>query len=157
MTGQNNTTPSDAHASRLNSLVNEAQELMDQLCTLSEGQSKAIESGDIAQIVEVVSSREPVVLGLVSVGEEIAAFIQDPGMIASVHDTDRKEALGRIASIEQAMKRLREQDAQDQHMMESARDKLAQQISGTGANQNALRAYSNRSSTPNPILQDREG
>ncbi len=157
MTGQKNTTPSNAHASRLNSLVDEAQELMDQLCALSEGQSKAIESGDVAKIVEVVSSREPVVLGLVSVGEEIAAFIQDPRMIASVHEQDRKDALGRIASIEQMMKRLREQDAQDQKMMESARDKLAEQISGTGAHQNALRAYSSRSSTPNPIMQDREG
>ena len=150
-------TPGDAHAARLNSLVDEAQALMDQLCTISNGQSEAIQAGDVAQIVEIVTIREPVVRGLVCVGEEIGAFIEDPKMIAQVSDADRSEALKRISLIEHTMKRLRERDDQDQKLMESARDTLADQLASMGTNQNALRAYSSRPSTPNPILQDRQG
>lgn len=147
----------DAHSTRLSTLVDEAQSMMDQLCTLSAGQSEAIQSGDIARVVEIVVGREPVVQNIVRVGEEIGAFIADPAMISTISDEDRASALKRISSIEHAMKRLRERDAQDQRLMEMARDGLADQLAEMGAGQNALRAYSKRSGTPNPILQDRQG
>jgi hypothetical protein len=157
MTRSTHTQGFDAYSARLNALVDEAQVLMDQLCSISEGQGDAIKSGDIAQVVEIVVNREPVVQSIVRVGEEIGAFIADPSMIDRVDDADRAAALGRISSIEHAMKRLRERDAKDQQLMEEARDGLADQLAGMGTNQNALRAYSNRTGTPNPILQDRQG
>lgn len=144
-------------SSRLDSLVDQAQVLMDQLCAASEGQSRAIESGDVAQVVEIVANREPIVRGLVNVGEEIGAFIQDPEMLALVGEPERDDALKRIALIEHAMKRLRERDAHDQRLMENARNQMAEQLSSVGTNQNALRAYSGRTGSPNPILQDRQG
>ena len=144
-------------ASRLSSLVDEASSLMDQLSTLSEAQRESVTKGDVEQIIEVVSAREPVVRQIVRVGEEIGAFINDPKMVSRLSDTDRDAALKRIALIEHAMKRLRERDAQDQVRMEEARDGLANQLSGMGAGQSALRAYSTKAKTPNPILQDRKG
>lgn len=157
MTKSTDTTHFPTNAARLGSLVDEAQSLMDQLCAISTGQSEAIEVGDVAQIVEIVVKREPVVQGLVSVGEEIGAFIENPDAIAKVSTQERDEAMRRIALIEHAMKRLRERDAHDQKQMEAARDKMAGQLASMGTNQNALRAYSSRTGTPNPILQDREG
>ncbi len=157
MTKPDLTPKLNAPGARLHSLVDQAQILMDQLTVLSDGQSEAIEGGDVAQIVEIVSKRDPVVHGLVNVGEEIGAFIEDPEMIAKVSDNERSKAMARIASIEHAMKRLRERDAQDQVQMKATRDAMAEQLSNMGTNQSALRAYSGRPSTPNPILQDRQG
>ena len=142
---------------RLNALVDEAAMLMDQLGAISTDQHQAVESGDVAQIVEVVSKREPIIRGLVCVGEEIEAFINNPQAIASVGKDACADALDRIAKIEHAMKKLRERDARDQKRMESTRDALAEQLGSMGKGKNALRAYTSRSSTPNPILQDRQG
>ena len=144
-------------SARLDSLVDQAQDLMGQLSAVSNGQGMAIESGDIAKVVEIVTIREPIVRGLVNVGEEIGAFIQDPKMISKMSQRDQDGALKRIALIELAMKRLREQDAKDQGLMEAARDAMANELASMGTNQSALRAYSGRSATPNPILQDRQG
>lgn len=161
MTKSTNTHDSDVPAgtqtARLSSLVDQAKTLMDQLCDISSTQSDAIKSGDIDQIVEIVTKREPMVRGLVCIGEEIGVFISDPKMIGAVDDTQRSDALNRIASIEQSMKELREHDAQDQKLMESTRDGLADQLASMGAGMNALRAYTSRTATPNPILQDRQG
>ena len=148
------THPSSA---RLHSLIDEAQVFMDQLGSMGEQQSQAIESGDVVQILELVNSREPIVRGLVCVGEEIGAFIQDPSTLSKVSEQQRKDAMDRIAKIEHAMKRLRERDTRDQELMGSVRDQMASQLASMGTNQNALRAYSTRSGTPNPILQDRQG
>lgn len=144
-------------SSRLHSLIDEAQVFMDQLGSMSEKQSQAIDSGDVVQILELVNSREPIVRGLVCVGEEIGAFIQDPSALSKVSEQQREDAMDRIAKIEHAMKRLRERDARDQELMGSVRDQMASDLASMGTNQNALRAYSTRSGTPNPILQDRQG
>ena len=157
MTKQAQNLGQEPHGTRLNSLVDEAQALMDQLGAISDGQHYAIRSGDIAQVLEVISKREPVVNGLVSVGEEIEAFIKDPGMLAKVPSDERSAALERITLIEIAMGKLREHDAQDQKIMESTRDGLASQLAGMGTGKSALRAYSSRTSTPNPTLHDRQG
>jgi flagellar biosynthesis/type III secretory pathway chaperone len=144
-------------SARLNALVDEASLLMDQLGAISADQHQAVESGDVAQIVEIVSKREPIIRGLVCVGEEIEAFINNPQAIASVGKDVCADALDRIARIEHAMKKLREHDAQDQKRMESTRDTLAEQLGTMGKGKKALRAYTSRTSTPNPILQDRQG
>ena len=142
---------------RLDSLIEQAQSLMAQLVTLSKDQSQVIESGDVAQIIEIVSLREPVVQGLVSVGEEIGAFIENKQAMESLQSKDRDEAFSRIASIEETMKLVRDRDAQDQRAMEKARDSMSGQLAVMGTNRSALKAYSSRSGTPGPILQDREG
>ena len=142
---------------RFDALVDEAQELIDSLSVLSGQQRHAIEGGDVAQIVEAVAQREPVVRAIVRVGEELAAFIEDPKALAGIDEQHRTQALLRIAGIEHAMKRLRERDAQDQQQMERTRTQLARQLAGMGAGKTALRAYSSRSQTPDPIMQDREG
>jgi len=147
----------DAHYERINSLIDQAQKLMDRLCAIGEEQRDAIRSGEVDRMVEMVATREPIVRTLVRVGEEIGAFLEDPGMVSRLSDTDRVNALGRIDSIRQVMESLRARDEQDQKLMEKTRDGLADQLATTGTNQSALRAYSGRSSTPNPILQDRQG
>ncbi len=156
----NRSNPS-AHSSlesaRLNSLVEKAKVLMDQLSAIAVRQTDAIESGDIEQIVEIVTKREPVVRGLVCVGEEIDAFISNPEAIALVNERERSKAFDRISSIEHAMRKLRERDVQDQKLMESTRDRLADELGSMGTGMSALRAYTTRSATPNPILQDRQG
>lgn len=157
MTKISKKTGATPHESRLAFLVDEASMLMDQLNSLSETQRESVNTGDVEQIVQVVQAREPVVRHIVRVGQEIGAFIENPEMISKLSDSDRDEALKRISAIEHAMKRLRERDAQDQSLMEQARDGLANQLSGMGAGQSALRAYSTRTTTPNPILQDRKG
>ena len=143
--------------SRLGSLLDEAGELMDQLQAVGDQQRHAIESGQVAQIVEVVAKREPLVQSMIRVGEELGAFIEDPETKSDLPDRTLNAALKRIAGYEHTMKRLREQDARDQLQMEKTRDQLASQLAGMGSGQNALRAYSTRTPTPNPILQDREG
>lgn len=150
-------TNKPVNQARLTTLVDQAGELMNQLSTISDGQSEAIKAVDVERIVEYVARREPVVGQLVTVGEEIAAVIQSIDGGQRKPDSSHKAALTKIASIEHAMKRLREQDTRDQQMMEAAREKLAGQLASTGTNQNAMRAYSSRPSTPNPTLQDRQG
>jgi flagellar biosynthesis/type III secretory pathway chaperone len=157
MTDPVNINVNDSHRSRLHFLVDEAQVLMDRLCDISQQQSQAIEAGEVEQIIEIVTIREPVIRNIVRVGEEIGAFIQDPDSIKQVDRVQRDEALNRIASIEHAMKRLRERDANDQILMEKVRDAMADQLAGLGNGKNALQAYAARPNTPNPILQDREG
>ena len=142
--------------SRLNGLVDQAGELMDQLAEISAGQSEAIQAVDVERVVDFVSRREPIVRRLVVVGEEIAAVIEAIDGGGQSH-SEHQDALLKITSIEHAMKRLREQDARDQQLMEEARDRLASQLASTGTNQSALRAYSSRGGTPNPVLQDRQG
>tara|TARA_R110002072_G_scaffold42064_19_gene118446 strand:+ start:30845 stop:31330 length:486 start_codon:yes stop_codon:yes gene_type:complete len=161
MTGSAHSQENNAHATpqaaRLSSLVDEAQGLMDELVSISVGHTDAIKGGDVAKIVEIVSTREPIVASLVRVGEEIGAFIADPDAIAKVGDAECEQAFKRIGAIEHTMKRLRERDAQDQILMESARDQLAGQLAGMGTGKTALRAYKPNQGTPNPILQDRQG
>ena len=142
---------------RLQSLIDEAQSLMDKLDSLSEGQRDAIESGDVDQIVEIIKSREPIVRGLVCVGEEIGVLIDNPKMLGAIEQSQRKNALDRIALIEESMTKLRKRDQEDQILMETTRDRIAEQLSGMGNNQSALRAYSSKAKTPNPILHDRQG
>ena len=124
----------DLLAARLEALLAETGSLVDQLEAVGDQQHHAIESGQVRQIVEIVETREPLVRSLVRVGEELNAFI-----------------------YEHTMKRLRERDAQDQQCMEQARDQIASQLAGMGSGKHALRAYSTRSQTPNPIMQDRRG
>ncbi|MGV6814881.1 MAG: hypothetical protein ACWA5W_07740 [Phycisphaerales bacterium] len=144
-------------ADRLGSLIEQADSLMGQLKSLSKEQALVIESGDVAQIIEMVSLREPIVQGLVLVGEEIGAFIENTEAMAQLSAAQRREALSQIAAIEGSMKEVRQQDERDQAAMEKVRDAMADQMSMMGAGQNALRAYSSRPSAPNPILQDRQG
>lgn len=151
-------TPESAgSSSRLNSLVDQAGSLMDQLSEMSETQSQAIQAVDIDKIVEYVSRREPVIGQLVIVGEEIEAIISTIDQRNQSSSVSYKAALAKITTIEHAMKRLREQDARDQQSMEAAREKLSDQMASSGTNQSALRAYSAKPATPNPILQDRQG
>ncbi len=161
MTSSTDTPNPSAHngfeSSRLDSLVAKAKTLMDRLCAIADGQTQAIESGEIEQIVEIVAQREPVVRELVRVGEELDAFLSDSQAMDLINQDDRVRAFEQIGSIEQAMKKLRQRDAQDQKLMESTRDRLADQLSSMGTGMTALRAYTSRVSTPNPILQDRQG
>jgi flagellar biosynthesis/type III secretory pathway chaperone len=143
--------------SRLDSLLTEAGDLIDQLQAVGAEQRHAVESGQVQQIVEVVAKREPIVQSMIRIGEELGAFIENPTTKETIPDRILNGALLRIAGYEHAMKRLREQDAKDQVLMEQARDKLAAQLAGMGSGQSALRAYSTRSVKPNPIMQDRKG
>ncbi len=142
---------------RIDALLDEAQGLIDRLRVVSDHQQGAVESGDVARIVEVVSQREPLVSSIVRVGEEIGAFIENRELMALVPEPSRSEALRRISGFEHAMKLLRERDARDQRLMEQARDRLAGQLSGMSHGKSALRAYSTRARTPDPIMQDRRG
>ncbi|HSG63805.1 MAG TPA: flagellar export chaperone FlgN [Gammaproteobacteria bacterium] len=144
-------------AARLDALLEEAGTLVDQLEAVGEQQHHAIESGQVHQIVEIVETRDPLVRSLVRVGEELNAFIEDGDARACLDDDVMERALRRIAIYEHTMKRLRERDAKDQQLMEQARDKIASQLASMGSGKNALRAYSSRSTTPNPIMQDRRG
>jgi len=157
LSSTNLSTPGEQDSSRLQSLVDEAKSLLDKLNSLSDGQRDAIESGDVEQIVEIVTCREPIVRGLVCVGEEIGAFIENPDTIGQIGQAERQIALDRIVLIENDMAKLRERDQQDQVLMQTTRDRIAEQLSGMGNNQTALRAYSSKANTPNPILHDREG
>ena len=155
-----NQTPEDHAAmleARLESLLEETGTLVEQLEAVSAQQQHAIESGQVQQIVEVVAKREPIVKGLVRVGEELGAFIEDPTARDTLGEQVFNGALRRIASYEHTMKRLRERDAQDQERMQLTRDQLASQLASMGSGRSALRAYSVRSQTPNPIMQDRRG
>lgn len=143
--------------SRLESLLDEAGVLVDQLQAVGAEQRHAVESGQVQQIVEVVAKRDPIVQSMIRVGEELGAFIEDPTTKTTICEQTLNGALLRIAGYEHTMKRLREQDARDQAQMEQTRDKLAAQLAGMGSGKSALRAYSSRSSTPNPIMQDKRG
>ena len=143
--------------SRLQSLLDETGDLVDQLQAVGAEQRHAIESGQVQQIVEVVAKRDPIVQSMIRVGEELGAFIENPETKAALPEQTLNGALLRIAGYEHTMKRLREQDANDQRLMEQTRDKLASQLAGMGSGKNALRAYSTRSQSPNPILQDKRG
>jgi hypothetical protein len=160
-TTQGNTSPNEDHAamlqSRLESLLEEAGTLIDQLEAVGARQRQAVESEQVQQIVEIVSIREPIVQGMIRVGEELGAFIEDPGTRTTLGQQTLERALRRIASFEHAMKLMRERDAQDQQHMEQTREKLAVQLAGTGTGRNALRAYSTRNQQPNPIMQDKRG
>lgn len=147
----------DLLAARLEALLAETGSLVDQLEAVGDQQHHAIESGQVRQIVEIVETREPLVRSLVRVGEELNAFIEDRDARTALGDEIMERALRRIAIYEHTMKRLRERDAQDQQCMEKARDQIASQLAGMGSGKNALRAYSTRSQTPNPIMQDRRG
>lgn len=142
---------------RLGAMVDEAQVLIDQLGLISEQQQGAIREGDVQRIVEVVTQRDPLVRRLVDVGGDIGALIENKPLMGSVSDTLREQLMRRIANIEHAMKKIRERDARDQQVMESARDSIAKQLAGMGAGRTALRAYSSKHGTPNPTMQDRRG
>lgn len=142
---------------RVEALLDEAQALIDRLGLISASQRDAVESGDVVRIVEVVAQREPLVRAIVRVGEEIGALVENPRLVAMLPDDQRTGALGRIGALEHTMKHLREQDAHDQQLMERARDRLAEQLSGMGTGKTALKAYSARPANPNPTMQDRRG
>ncbi|MBO6738863.1 MAG: hypothetical protein JJ916_03295 [Phycisphaerales bacterium] len=143
--------------SRLDALLEETGTLVEQLEAVGAEQRHAVESGQVQQIVEVVAKRDPLVQSIIRVGEELGAFIEDPETKATISPHVLNAALLRIAGYEHTMKRLREQDAQDQQVMEQTRDKLASQLSGMGSGQHALRAYSTRPKSPNPTMQDKRG
>ncbi len=151
----------DDHSSllhaRLEALLTHAGTLIEQLEAVGNQQRHAIESEQVQQIVEVVAIREPIVRGMVEVGEELGAFIEDPATRSTLGKATLERALRQVASFEHAMKRMRERDAQDQERMEQTRNKLAQQLAGTGTGKSALRAYSTKTATPNPIMQDKRG
>ena len=150
----------DEHAmlqSRLDALIEETGTLVEQLEAVGAQQRHAIESGQVQQIVEVVAKRDPLVRSIIRVGEELGAFIEDPKTKQTLSEQALNGALLRIAGFEHTMKRLREQDAKDQLLMEQARDKIATQLAGMGSGQSALRAYSSKSKATNPIMQDKRG
>lgn len=143
--------------SRLDSLLTEAGDLIDQLQAVGAEQRHAVESGQVQQIIEVVAKREPIVQSMIRIGEELGAFIEDPTTKQTIPERVLNGALLRIAGYEHTMKRLREQDAKDQLLMEQARDKIASQLAGMGSGQSAMRAYSSKSKATNPIMQDKRG
>lgn len=147
----------EALCARLDSLLGEAATLIDQLQGVGAEQRLAVESGQVSQIVEVVAKREPIVRSIVRVGEELGAFIENPASKGGVGEKALNAALLQIAGFEHTMKRLREQDHEDQAKMERSRDQLAAQLSSMSTGQSALRAYSSRTPAPNPTMQDRRG
>lgn len=144
-------------AARIDDLIEGARSLLDRLSIIADEQRTAIAEGDVPRIVEIVGQREPLIRQLVRVGEEIGAVIEAPETAGELSAVQREDALSRISGIEHTMKRLREQDAHDQELMENTRDRLAAQLAGMGTGRNALKAYSTRSVAPNPIMQDRKG
>ncbi len=144
-------------ASRLEVLLEQAGELIEQLETISEQQRHAIESAQVSQIVEVVANRDPLVQSMLRVGEELRTYIEDERVRSVVGVSVMENALHRVASFEHKMKHLRERDARDQELMERTRDALARQLSGMNSGTSALRAYSTRSQSPNPTMQDKRG
>jgi flagellar biosynthesis/type III secretory pathway chaperone len=157
MTSTAQTSSDGALGDRLSLLVDRAQSLVNQLDALSASQSEAISSGQVEQIIELVTTREPLVSEIVTVGEEIGAILSDPEFGSRLNEQVHAQTLDQISQIESVMHRLRDRDAQDQKRMETTRDELAGQLVEMGSAQSALRAYSGRSGTPNPILQDRQG
>jgi len=151
--------PRDARTieSRLDGLIERARDLMEQLTAVSDQQSDAIRSGDVAKIIEIIAQREPLVAQIVDVGEEIGAIVENDELMGVLGREKQGEALRRISTIEHAMKRLRERDGRDQELMVETRDAMARQLAGMGSGKSALRAYSTRSQTPDPIMQDRRG
>ncbi|MEX0876794.1 MAG: flagellar export chaperone FlgN [Phycisphaerales bacterium] len=144
-------------AARIDDLIEDARSLLDQLSIIADEQRAAIAAGEVPRIVEIVAQREPLIRQLVRVGEEIGAVIEAPETADQLTKAQREDALARISGIEHTMKRLREQDAHDQELMENTRDRLASQLAGMGTGRSALKAYSTRSQTPDPIMQDRRG
>jgi len=144
-------------SARFDALLDEVGTLVEQLEAVSEQQHHAIKTGQVSQIVEIVATRDPLVRSLVEKGEELGAFIENGDARAAMGNEYMERALRRIAVCEHAMKRLRDRDAQDQRKMEDARDEIASQLAGMGSGKSALRAYSSRSYTPNPTMQDRQG
>ena len=144
-------------ASRLETLLQQASELIDQLEAISEQQRHAIESAQVTQIVEVVAKRDPLVQSMLRVGEELRIYIEDDRVRSAIGVGVMEDALHRVAGIEHKMKHLRERDAKDQELMEKTRDSLARQLSGMSTGTNALRAYSTRSKSTNPTMQDKKG
>jgi len=142
---------------RLEALLEQTGSLIEQLEAVGNQQRHAVESEQVQQIVEVVAMREPIVRRMVEVGDELGAFIEDKSTQQMIGKATLERAMRQIASYEHAMKLMRERDTHDQDRMERTRAKLVRQLAGTGTGKNALRAYSTKPTSPNPIMQDKEG
>ncbi|MGP1310931.1 MAG: flagellar export chaperone FlgN [Phycisphaerales bacterium] len=156
-------TPHDPHAdparlaARLESILTEHETLYGRLDELSAQQSTLIDEENTDRLLGVLAERQRVVDRLLVVGEELKPFQARWDDLLDQVDGERRETLrSKVASIQDAAKRVNDRDERDRARLAAQRKSLADEIAGVSRSRGALNAYGGKGAS-GPRYQDRQG
>ncbi len=109
------------------------------------------------ELVRMLGEREPLVVGLARLGDELAAILDDPASARSLGQAEHAQIRTRLGQLEQVMARIRERDKQARAALQRRRDAMADQLGSISVARGAAKAYGGRGGPVNPTMQDAQG
>ena len=140
---------------RLLRLLDEQLALAGRLESLATRQREHVLRGELADVIDVLARREPIVSDLTAHAEEIEPFVRDARNPASALDaTQRHEVQERLTGIEERLEAVNRLDAHDERALVAMKDALAAEIASLRVSRAAVGAYASGGDST-PMMQDR--
>jgi hypothetical protein len=108
-------------------------------------------------VVALLGEREPLVVELARLGDELSAILDDPASARQLGHDEHTQIRDRLAQLEQVMARIRERDRKARAELQRRRDELATRLVTANTAGAANRAYSGAGRPVQPIVQDSRG
>lgn len=144
-------------AARVRALAQQMRESCLRLDELSASIGLRAGDEDPAELLRLLADREPLVVRLARLGDELTAILDDPESARQLGQAEHQQIRDRLGQLEQVMARIRERDKQARSAMQRRRDAMAEQLATVSVARGAVRAYSGQGAGVRPTVQDTHG
>lgn len=142
---------------RVRTLATQMRDRCMRLDELSSGIQVRLNDESPEAVVELLAQREPLVVELARLGDEMAAILDDPQSARVLGESEHGRIRSCLQQLEQVMGRIRERDKQARATLQRRRDELAERLASMKTSSVALRAYAGGGRAVNPTMQDSRG
>ena len=135
---------------RLAELLAQQSSLYDQLESLCDDQHRQITSGNVQDLLHVLSQRQQVIDQLTGLEKQLGPYRQDwSGLWERLAPAQRTTLAADLQHTQQALSRIIEKDEQARHLLEKTRGQLHQELTKISQGGAAMRAYKTQNSAEN--------
>ncbi|MDX2114367.1 MAG: flagellar export chaperone FlgN [Planctomycetota bacterium] len=148
--------PADAWAPRLARILDRQRELYESLASLSEQQSRCIESDSTDELLAVLDARQRIITQITAANEEITPFVQDwTALSAALTEPQRLQLRSRFDDVARLVTAIAARDEDDRKRLEERRSAVGREIVGLSRGREALGAYGRPGAPLDARFQDR--
>lgn len=144
-------------AARVRALAMQMRDRCLRLDELSTAISTRVIDDEPDVLVALLVEREPLVVELARLGDELAAILDDPASARVLGQAEHAQIRDRLAQLEQVMARIRERDQRARAELQRRRDEMAGRLASVNTANGAARAYSGGPRHTYPTVQDSRG
>jgi len=143
------TQPHQEDPATLLDLLEQQRDLYARLSELSDQQSELISSGQTDELLNVLSKRQQLVEQLTQINSRLSPYRDHWSEVAERLPAGDRDRLRRLLDeVQQLLQRILDRDEQDRVELQSARERVGQQLQKTSRAGTARKAYGHASATP---------